>query len=166
MNVFESIDSLKLWGFKGFIPIKTLINTKYAQIPLVQGIYIVVNTQGKINFLDESVGGHFKGRNPTVHIELLNSNLVENSCVLYIGKAGGAFSKATLRSRLKQYLRFGQGEPVGHWGGRLIWQIKNNKELLLCWKELSGQKPREIEKALIQEYINIYGVRPFANLKG
>ena len=25
--------------------------------------------------------------------------------------------------RIGKYLRFGQGEPVGHWGGRLRWQI-------------------------------------------
>ena len=84
--------------------------------------------------------------------------------MIYIGKAGGSNSRATLHSRLKQYMRFGEGEPVGHWGGRLIWQLENHRELTVCYKTLANSEPREEEKKLILEFESIHGKIPFANL--
>ena len=49
----------------------------------------------------------------------------------------------TLRSRLMQYLRFGQGFNVGHYGERFIWQLKNHSELKLCWLILTDIEPKE-----------------------
>ena len=95
----------------------------------------------------------------------MNSNWVENSYVIYIGKAGGNDTDSTLRKRIKQYLDFGRGKAVGHYGGRLIWQLKNHKELIIAWKPLTDIDPRIHEKNLIQEFINYHGKLPFANLK-
>jgi hypothetical protein len=52
----------------------------------------------------------------------------------------------TLRSRLKQYLKFGQGKNIGHYGGRLIWQLEHHSELVLCWLPMNEDEPRELEK--------------------
>ena len=95
---------------------------------------------------------------------VLKNNLVEDTLVVYIGKAGGSNSRATLHSRLKQYMRFGEGKPVGHWGGRLIWQLENHRELTVCYKTLANSEPREEEKKLILEFESIHGKIPFANL--
>lgn len=70
-------------------------------------------------FLSHGTGGFFKGKDPNVSITELETNWVENTCVVYIGKAG-----TTLQKRLNQYLKFGNGQNIGHWGGRYIWQIK------------------------------------------
>jgi hypothetical protein len=115
-------------------------------------------------FLPIGTGGFFKGRDPNISIQVLKQHWVENTCVIYIGKAGGEDSKSTLRSRLTQYFRFGQGKNVGHYGGRLIWQIKNSKELLVCWKPLPNEEPRMVEAELIRSFIKVYNRRPFANL--
>jgi hypothetical protein len=66
---------------------------------------------------------------------------------------------------LKQYLRFGQGGKVGHWGGRYIWQLEDYKDLLLCWKPILDKEPAAEEVELISKFRNIHGKRPFANLK-
>lgn len=163
---FNDIGVLKKSGFKGFIKINELMKNGCANIPRQQGIYFVLNRFGGKELSDVNVGGHFKGRNPTISFPELNRNWVDNTVVLYIGKAGGFSSRATLYSRLKQYMRFGCGEPVGHWGGRLIWQLNNNRDLIICWMELPEDEPREIEKSLIQEFTINYGMRPFANLVG
>jgi len=113
-------------------------------------------------FLSESVGGRFKGNDPTVAARTLESRWVENTPVLYIGKAGSR--TATLRSRLWQYVRFGQGERVGHWGGRYIWQLREPCDLLVCWKITALDSPRMIEKALMNEFKQAHGKLPFANL--
>lgn len=64
-------------------------------------------------------------------------------------------------------MQFGQGEPIGHWGGRLIWQLKDAKDLIVCWKVLGkDEEPREVEKEMIQAFKKGHdGKRPFANLQ-
>jgi hypothetical protein len=109
-------------------------------------------------------GGHFKGKDPNVPLYELKDNWVDNAIVVYIGKAGNEVSSATLQSRLRQYFWFGQGKNIGHWGGRLIWQLKNSTDLVVCWKALPNSDPRTVEADLIRQFITKYSKRPFANL--
>jgi hypothetical protein len=162
---FNSIEELKKAGFSGFKTMGELFRDN-SLIPSIMGVYLVLNPDYSKtpDFLQVGSGGHFKGKNPNVSLGELKANWVDNALVVYIGKAGGLTSNATLQSRLKQYLRFGQGTNVGHWGGRLIWQLKNSKELLVCWKSLSNEEPRTYEANLIQEFVTKFSQRPFANL--
>lgn len=84
--------------------------------------------------------------------------------MVYIGKAGGPGKNATLRSRMRQYMRFGQGEALGHCGGRYIWQLSDSRDLVVCWKPTTGEDPRDVERELIDEFKAIYGRHPFVNL--
>lgn len=65
--------------------------------------------------------------------------------------------------RFKQYADFGAGKPVGHWGGRLIWQIADHADLLVAWKETPDDIPEIVERNLIEQFRSIYGKPPFAN---
>ena len=163
MMMFNNLNEIELCGFKGFKTIDFLIKN-FNVIPDNKGIYLVINKEHDKSFLNTSIGGHFKGKNPTVTIEKLNQNWVEDTIVIYIGKAGGFNSKANLKKRLMQYLRFGNGESVGHWGGRFIWQLENNNDLIIAWKELHDEDPREEEKKLLIEFERQYNKLPFANL--
>ncbi len=91
-------------------------------------------------------------------IEVLKSKWVDNTKVVYIGKA------TSLKSRLKQYFSFGQGKNIGHYGGRFIWQVKYSKDLIVCWKSLPTDERREFEANLIKLFVSVFGKRPFANL--
>lgn len=82
-----------------------------------------------------------------------------------MGKAGDPGRKATLRSRLWQYLRFGEGASIRHWGGRLVWQLADAEALLVAWKELPEELPGEVESKLIACFRQQHGARPFANLR-
>lgn len=161
---FNNIGAIKESGFLGFVKLEQLF-VSISLIPDIKGVYMILCINNKApEFLDIGTGGHFKGRNPNISLSELNHNWVENTKVVYIGKAGGDDSKATLRSRLTQYFRFGQGKNVGHYGGRLIWQIKNSKELLVCWKTLPNDDPRSVEAELIRDFVTTHKKRPFANL--
>lgn len=114
-------------------------------------------------FLEQSPAGHFKGKDPSVSKTKLETNWVPGAKVIYIGKAGDSGSSC-LRQRIKQYLDFGQGKPVGHHGGRCIWQIESSNEFLVCWKKVEKQMPRDVERELIDEFTDKFGRLPFANL--
>jgi hypothetical protein len=114
--------------------------------------------------LDTTTGGWFKKRNPTVSHDILTAHWVDAAHVLYIGKAGASDGSATLRSRLRQYLAFGSGKAIGHWGGRLIWHLPDSENLVVCWKITPDEVPRAVEQRLIQDFVKSYGRRPFANL--
>lgn len=165
-----TLDDLKTYGFKGFKEIADLrLDNKI--IPAARGVYLVIKTDRPHKFLKIGTGGNFKGKNPNVDIEVLKHNWVDNSIVVYIGQAGGIrngiWSKSTLRGRLKKYFDFGLGKPVGHWGGRLIWQIENNEKLVVCWKELPDKvkDPCKEESELIEKFKTTFDKRPFANLR-
>ena len=49
-------------------------------------------------------------------VERLRANWIDDAAVVYLGKADD------LRTGLTTYRRHGAGQPVGHWGGRFIWQ--------------------------------------------
>ena len=108
-------------------------------------------------FLGESTGGHFKNKNPTIDMSTLTSNWVADAQTIYIGKAGD------LHRRLKQFLDFGTGKPIGHWGGRLVWQLDGTANYQIAWKKASS--PEAYESELIDEFAGFYGTLPFANLK-
>lgn len=161
---FTNTTTIEEAGFSGFITIESLMRDS-APIPKQKGVYLVLRLDtNACDFLDIGTGGHFKGKNPNVLLSDLQSNWVNDACVVYIGKAGAENSKATLHSRLGQYLKFGQGRNIGHWGGRLIWQLKDSPQLVVCWKALPNDDPRTVEKELIKDFVRQYGKRPFANL--
>lgn len=161
---FNSIDDIKKAGFSGFNTLMELLADS-SHIPSTKGIYLVISLDKKPpKFLHPGTGGHFKGKNPNVSLEELKKNWIEDTIVLYIGKAGSSNNKATLKSRLKQYIGFGQGKNIGHWGGRLIWQLAASNKLVVCWKHLPIDDPRAIETQLIKDFVTQFGNRPFANL--
>jgi hypothetical protein len=155
---FNDIDGIKKAGFKGFKSMKELFQDS-SMLPDSNGVYLVLHLDTKEpEFLTVGTGGHFKGKNPNVSLAALKSNWVNNTIVVNIGKA------TSLKSRLRQYFSFGQGKNIGHYGGRLIWQLKNSRDLVVCWKVISINDPREYEAELIREFVSIYNKRPFANL--
>lgn len=168
---FENIATIKEDGFKGFYKIKNL-KVNNISIPCERGVYMVLLTdEEQPTFLSIGSGGYFKKKNPNVPLEILNSKWVENAKVLYIGQAGGIrkgkWSNSTLCQRINDYITFGCGEDVAHYGGRFIWQIKNNQSLLMCWKTLPNKTidPSSEEKKYLIQFKNEYSKLPFANLK-
>lgn len=111
-------------------------------------------------FLGASRGGHFKGKDPSEPIERLESEWVEEAVVLYIG-----MTTTTRRKRVGDYARFGSGTPIGHWGGRFIWQLADSPELKVCWKVTDGDHAERTERSLLDDFQLRYGRLPFANLR-
>ncbi len=162
---FENIEALFEFGFFGGISVAEL-QLSCTSLPEVQGIYLVVRAlELPVIFLETSSGGRFRRRNPTVPISELKRNWLSRPKVLYIGKAGGRNNQSTIQKRVCQLVRFGGGEPCGHWGGRYIWQLTDAQDLMIYWTPTPDQDPRQIERVLINEFKEKYGQLPFANLR-
>ena len=157
-------DGLRAVGFDGFVRFD---QTSGDAVPKAPGVYVVIRPQdAPPRFLDVSPAGHFKGRDPTVARPVLEAAWVPGAHVLYIGKAAaGRNRRRGLRQCLAEYRRHGQGEPVGHWGGRYTWQINDQADLLVGWQTITDRDQADAEAELIAEFVHTYGARPFANRK-
>jgi hypothetical protein len=136
------------------------------RVPRATGIYVVLKPEGfERRFLAKSVGGRFKRRDPSVLQPALDAEWIEDADILYIGKAGaGSTGNRGLRKRIQEFADFGQGKPVGHWGGRLIWQLADSQSLVIAWKELPASDVNSAEAEYHATFIGVYGRLPFANL--
>jgi hypothetical protein len=162
--MYQNLSKIEEQGFIGFKTVHQLWSD-HSAIPNEKGIYLVITPDPAKNlFLNQGVGGFHKNRNPNIDLNRLGQRWVSDSLVLYIGQAGGNGSSSTLKKRLKQYLDFGKGKPVGHYGGRFIWQLANHPDLIIAWKNIEGKDTRDEEKRYIHEFESFYGVLPFSNI--
>ena len=162
---FDSVDSLRAEGFEGFKSVKELTQS-CSDVSKEKGVYLVMylggNRPGFLpDFLPKGVGGFYKGDDPNGSLVELASSWVNGTIVLYIGQTGHS-----LRKRISQYVKFGEGKSVSHHGGRYIWQLKEHEDLVLCWRTCrsDSENPKRIENELLSQFRTIYGKLPFANL--
>jgi hypothetical protein len=158
-----SADALRAGGFHGFAPIADL---RLSAVPVAPGVYAVIRMAEAVPaFLDASVGGRFKGKDPSVGTDLLARKWVDGAEVIYIGKAtAGRAGRWGLRKRIEELQRFGRGEPVRHWGGRYLWQLADRGELLVAWNA-TDEDPSVVESRMLRDFLAHYGALPFANLR-
>ena len=159
--ITEPID---LSGFTGWVPFAELPNT---DVPTSPGVYVVVRpADDPPTFLDTSPAGHFKGKDPTVPVDELHALWVPETRIVYIGKANaGRTGRRGLRKRLDEFRRSGAGQPVGHSGGRRIWQLSDHAQLRVGWQVTDDTAAAATETALIAQFHAHHGRRPFANMR-
>ena len=78
--------------------------------------------------------------------------------ILYVGKADG---ENGLRQRITQFVAYGYRTGNNHRGGRAIWQIENNKSLLLDYFVCDNAEAWE--RKFLLDFEQKYGTYPFAN---
>ena len=142
-------------GFVGSVPL-CVLPAKCATVPDLPGIYVVTLEARPPDFVRRSVGGRFKGKDPTVSIAALETKWLADTDTVYIGRA------SSLRDRLGLLARFGRGDAVAHWGGRYLWQLTAADELRVCWRLESD--PVDAERELLDTFELMMGALPFANL--
>ena len=146
--------------FKGFKTIREL-KESCSEVPSSNGVYLVLrrNNQQPI-FSISSLEGYVKVPNdsPCYSLSYLQEQYVNGTCILYIGKS------TNMRSRLRSYMRFGQGKRASHGGGRAIWQMTDVDDFVICWAE-TLENSRMVEWRMIQAFkLSHEGKRPFANM--
>lgn len=134
------------------------------------GVYVVVyKKKGIPDFKDLGSGPEiWHNKKVNVSVEKLGDNWITfkngDEHIIYIGRAGGGNTKTNLRKRIRQYILFGLGHQIAHYGGRYIWQIANPRDLEIYWE--SVDLPVERERNLLDQFKKEHNQRlPFANLK-
>ncbi len=165
LSDLNSISELQAFGFEGFVTIESLRN-RVNLIPCEQGVYLLLrNRDLPPKFLSTGTGGYYQNKDPNVCMTRLKNEWVSDAIIVYVGKAGGKCIESDLNKRIKELLKFGKGKDVAHRGGRLVWQLYDAEQLLVCWKVLRDSEPRCVEKMLIETFKQSHGgKRPFANL--
>ena len=146
-------------GFAGWTP---LLKADASQmLPRSPGVYAVAYDLNRPKFWPtESCGGWHKGRNPAVAAQRLEQEWVDGTDIVYLGK-----TDRTLAQRIREFARFGRGEAVAHWGGRLVWQLPHVETIVIGWKALDRNTSTSEERALLEEFVDTFGCLPFANLR-
>ncbi len=157
---------LRGMGFVGFVAASDLRQTRMNEVPSGPGVYAVLRPPGAAPvFVVASVGGRFKGRDPTVPVPVLEAKWVAGAHLVYVGKAtAGRNGGSGLRKRLKLLLDYAAGKPVGHQGGRYLWQVEGADDYLIAWR--MTKDPTAAENHLLSEFLGAHGAYPFANIAG
>ncbi len=149
--------SFEARGFGGWVTLVAF--SELPNKPGRPGVYAVEYADGKPEkWPEQSCGGWHKGRDPSVSEDQMMANWVDGTTIVYIGMSTRPLSK-----RLGEFAKFGAGKNVGHWGGRLIWQLPHISALRVGWLELDGYSPAQMEDELIAEFRGLHGKPPFAN---
>ena len=156
------VDSLDLSLFSAPIAVSNLYRSRCREVPTGHGVYVVrrVSLAAPV-FLKTSAAGWFKGIDPSYPLADVERNWVPHASVVYIGKAGGGRG---LRQRLMQLIDFAYGKPIGHRGGRMLWHLSDWADLHIQWGTCPSGHADELETALINQFRQALGVRPFANM--
>lgn len=165
MNTAE-MEQLKNNGFCGFKTVAEL-RENINVVPELTGVYILLRpNDDEPVFLENGTGGFFKKKNPNVALPKLSAKWVKDTSIVYIGKAdiSPKTGERGLRTRLREYLDFGQGLNIGHWGGRYVWQLKDSAKLIVCWERVDGNA-EQVERQMIMAFQAEHGKYPFANLR-
>ena len=146
-------------GFNQWVPL--IEAAELRTLPQLPGVYAVSYAEGyPASWPVTSCGGWHKGRNPAVDPERLRAKWVDGTDIVYVG-----MTDRTLAKRIREFARFGKGEPVGHWGGRLIWQLPDPGRLMVGWIALDAGLASWREREMLAEFIGTFGRLPFANLR-
>ncbi len=158
LSGFERKD-LEAVGLEGWLPV-SVASTDQGMAPSSPGVYVVFSEHsGPGEFLSTNPAGWHKGRDPTVPSTLLEERWIADAGVLYFGHT------MNLRKRLNQLHRFSSGEPVAHYGGRLLWQVSFSDEYVVAWKATSEEDRTTVKKSLIRQFKQKFGRQPFANVQ-
>lgn len=162
---FENPESIIEYGFSKPVRIGQLWESGFPEDPDLAkpGVYLVLRPEkSEPMFLSRRQGGHYEDRFRSYDVpKLRDKKWIPGPIVVYIGKAGGPGMEASLKKRLSELVRFGQGKCKTHGGGRAIWQIPEPQGLLICWAYF--RDPRAVERHLLEDFKRSYNKLPFAN---
>ncbi len=161
MAAFDATD-IRQEGFEGFFSVLAL-RAGLSSVPTSPGMYAVLRlTDEPPEFLRKSPASWYKREDPTVPLERLRNEWVEEAETLYIGQAKDLLERIGL---LIEFSDAGPDKSVFHWGGRLLWQVAESDDFQVAWMATEPSECRPLERVLVDGFADAWGRMPFANLQ-
>lgn len=156
---FRKFSPAEPHDFEGFLKISDMIKDNCSMVPARPGIYIIFSSNRDKPTFCNSFKAFSADPVPARDIGILEKNWIEDTGIIYIGKA------RNLKNRLQAYMKWGQGKrgALGHKGGRDIWQLKNAGDMLVAWHVEESEAPEAVEKELLGAFKKEFQKYPFAN---
>jgi hypothetical protein len=149
-------------GGEDMMTFEQLYVNGYTGVPLECGVYVVrIPDNFNVEILETTTAiTEYRGRNLLYNATMLRDKyaISIDKNILYYGKAN---RNGGLRARVKEFVRYGYGETSNHRGGRAIWQIRNNKQLLIEF--IPCENAEAEEQRLLNEYRSYNNTFPLAN---
>ena len=144
------------FSLRGRFTVPQLRDGQVSTAPDGPGIYSVWRVaETAPRFAKKSTAGHYLGREPTIDVEELQARWVVDAALLYVAKS------ANVRTRVRLLIDFADGKPVGHWGGRALWQLADADDLLVAWA--ANDDPGSTLAAVLAHFAAKHGgALPFA----
>ena len=152
-------DDARAAGFSGFVTVGDVLDGGLPQDASLSecGVYLVCRPPGfKPRFIPPEEAAAAGNVDNPLSASDLRAKWVDRAEVLYIGQ-----TTRPLQERLGELCKYAIGCAHNHYGGRILWQLRDSRQLLLCWKPT--QKPGEFEGELIDGFKRELGKFPFAN---
>lgn len=158
---------LRAASFNGFVALTALKGRRDEGLNS-SGVYVVLREwPTNTHLMEFDPGFRYKDGSPMRPLAELQPAWDLATPVLYIGKAGRLDEGASLKCRLSQFRRYGEGTAANHAGGRAIWQVPNAAEVLrICWIATPGLHPECVERQFLSQFKNDFDALPMANQHG
>ncbi|MBX3195461.1 MAG: hypothetical protein KF727_10270 [Microbacteriaceae bacterium] len=156
-----SIDGLRDYGFVGFVPFRTWDRSMVGAQD-AEGVYAIVRSANPPSFLEDDGS---KPRSRSWSRSEVAARWVPRAEILYFGKAPLRTNLTDgVAKRLDEFHSHGYRTGKSHYGGRLLWQLKDAADLLVAWKLVPVGTAGLVESGLILGFVDEFGMPPFANV--
>ena len=166
-----SIEDLQRFGFQGFDLMKAWDKNQILGLHTkdIEGVYVIARHSISTPEFTQEI--HHKPRPRVWSPAEAGQRWVEGVQTLYFGKGplrrpdSRGYRKG-LANRIEEFRAHGFGRGASHYGGKLVWQLKDSDDLLLGWKSLREEESDQVESGLILGFRHLLGHQPYANKIG
>jgi len=157
-GVADTVSLTDIHNYCRCMTVESLYGDRCANVPQQGGIYFVCVPEGfTVTILEHTTAITEHGGDTLLYAAGMLREKYQrgDKRILYIGKGD------VLNMRIRQLVRYAYGEVNNHRGGRALWQVEGNKQLVVGW--FACEDAAAWESNLLHQYQAAHCTLPLAN---